>query len=528
MRLHLRHGRGLSSGLFRPQALPWIFVLLLSGLPGVAPLAAGVETRPEFVHPWFEPTAGAWVFGGQDEDAPPDAAERREPSATEALREPEPAVPETGEWAAPEMVAEREFAPEPTELPRSGRRESGLIRRPDPEIKLPWWRNGWPFLAVSGLLGFSGLAGAAAIRRRQARGRRLGQAELRARGLRQRQRALLRALERATDAELPERLREQGVPLIREWLDLPPGTTADELAEQLRSRDPELSAMLAALDHIEYRPELMDVFSRSRLLAACRRLLLACLVGGFWGILLNCAAAAGQAESRLGDERGRVFAAAVAAFDRGAYEEAERGFAELSRGDVANAALLHNRGVCKWRLGEPYRALALHERARRVAPRDPRLRQRLGSVRSELGLPSRFEPTAWLAGVCELRDWLRPDQWLRLLFGAFAICGVVAFGLAVTGRSGVRRCLAVFAVVAGLLLAAVWSQATGSYQVGGRGVVAGEAVLYSAPSQTAARMDLVDPVSREVAVVERHLDWLRVRNRSVEGWLPASDLEHYW
>ena len=127
-----------------------------------------------------------------------------------------------------------------------------------------------------------------------------------------------------------------------------------------------------------------------------------------------------------------------------------------------------------------------------------------------------------------LRDSLRPDEWLFVLFGGVSLI-LIAAGTALLGYGRVFRIL----LIAGVLLillpgAAYLSQRSTRYDPDFALVVTGGLPVYSLPSDQAGKVEMKLHAGEEVQIAERRMNWVRVRAGAAEGWVHAGDVVSLW
>lgn len=384
-------------------------------------------------------------------------------------------------------------------------------------IAPPLWRRAVPHL----LLGAAGpvvylLLSAAARHRRRLR--RDAGYRRRSSAARARSRALHK-LRHAGEADRARIVREELVPALSAGLELPPGTTPTELAEQLRDKHPELADQLRQAEAYRYMPEQGQTLDVA---------LIARQAGKLFVLLLLFAVGARAESSRHEEGEDNLLDAARTAYDRGHIEQALAQYRQLSGNNPGSPALLYNRGNCRYRLGEGGRAVALYERALRLAPRDSDIAENLRFVRRQLGLPDRSHATDPFELLASLRDSLRPDEWLILAGWTLFVWGVVGGGLQF--RDGTPRWLHWLAAALVLLsVTAVSLQYRGPYRSGVHAVaVSASPKLLRLPAADAGTLDVDVREGRVLRVVEKRTDWMRVRVGRNEGWMPRDAIQFVW
>lgn len=386
-------------------------------------------------------------------------------------------------------------------------------------LKFPLWRNAMGVILGGGVLAplfFSLLV--LWLRWRAAlsgdeRARRLRQA-------RKQRGALVKALKVAAPEDLPEVIRTRLVPYLLDLLDLPRGTTLAEVARQLDDR--ELGDILKQAETSAFMPGGEKSIDASFLIRKLKRfgpwLLMAGLVMGAGS--MRAAPVAAVAEDSP--------AAAAAAYDQGRVAQAEKIYRRLLAKRALDPALLYNLGNCRYRQGDYAGAIACYECALRLAPGDSDILDNLNFVYRRLDLPSVREAGSPVAALRNLRDRLRPDQWLLV-----ATFGWVMFWLSAAVLRLRRRPWSplVFAWWILILLAffALTTQYGDTYLPGQAVVVENRAPVYRWPHESSA-----DPpqmrlkAGDKVEVREHRTGWSRIRIDQAEGWIENSYLRIYW
>ncbi len=384
-------------------------------------------------------------------------------------------------------------------------------------ISPPLWRRAVPslMLGAAGPLVYLLLAAAARHRQRLKRDAGYRRRSGAARG---RSRALHR-LRQCDERERARIVRDELAPALSAGLELPPGTTPMELAEQLQEKHPQLADQLRKAEQCRYMPEqgqALDVAAIARQAGKLFILLLLFTVG----------ARAESANSGLDKES--ALEAAHVAYDRGRVDQALAQYRRLSEENPNSAALLYNRANCRYRLGEGGRAVALYERARRLAPRDSDIAENLRFVRRQLGLPDRSHAANPFELLARLRDSLRPDEWLALAGWTLFLWGIIGGGLHFCSVAPLWFHWLAAALLL-LSLASALSQFRGTYRSGAHAVaVSASPKLLRLPDADADVLNVDIREGRMVSVVEERTDWMRVRVDQNEGWLSREAVQLVW
>ncbi len=315
---------------------------------------------------------------------------------------------------------------------------------------------------------------------------------------------------------------------------LPRGTTSGELASAIEAKAPDLAAILrgaelALLNPRSAPPPLDTVKLRQQL----RHLLLTlafCLIPS----MLSCAPDNNLPPAGNAVISPSIMDAVVRAYCRGDYPAAAERLREfLPRDNNEAPHLLYNLGNCLFLQNDLPAALAAYERARRLLPRDPDIRHNLAIARENAGLakPGSLE---------NLRDFLRPDEWL-LAAGALVLAWGVLAGLLLWLRSpqfshppssGLGALPTLLLILAlGALGNCIW-QENSSYRQGSVGILAAAA----GPLQTQPYAGSPAVPGGELNGVtaarlkERQGNWLRIQlpGKPVQGWLPRQEVHEVW
>ena len=392
--------------------------------------------------------------------------------------------------------------PEPSGPPGKPVRDDLFYQKPSRGgfVRLPLWCNYMPWALV--FFAAAGLAAAIwelASRRRE---RCAADPELaRRRERRDEYRRILRELK--SGADVSATLRNGGLEMLAEALELPAGSGIPEIAEKVA--DPEVREFLLAFEASAFAPGgdagvKLSNSLRRRLIAVMKKAL-AIL------ILLGCAASLDAAE------------AYNAEFDRGDFSAAVKKYLCAARSDSGGTYpdAWYNAGNAEYNLGNLPLARLYLERAHLLAPRDAEIAENLNLVNRALMLPEvdRADTPAALVTFC--RDRLRPDEYLAL---ALILAGIALVVLA--SRRSWRRGAFITAGALGfaalLALAAMWSQLSGGYSRSRMIVVAKELELRTLPVENGGRVEARIPGGGDAALIETRGDWVRIGVNGADGW----------
>ncbi len=246
----------------------------------------------------------------------------------------------------------------------------------------------------------------------------------------------------------------------------------------------------------------------------------AALTAALW--VMNPGRAAAQ---EISDPRA-LFDASNNAYKDERFDEAIAGYRRLLAAGYRHAAIHYNLGNAYFRTGALGRALAQYERARRLRPRDPIIRENIALVRNrtEQTTGSRSMP----GFIARTLFWYRAVN--RTELGVLAASVYVLFWVTLCARLIWRRTaltrgavgLACIAVLLGAsLLAKSYEERPGS-----RGVVIAEAAAVRAGPQDSSRelFELHD--GAEVAIEKNASGWLRIALADGKrGWVKAEHVQ---
>ncbi|MBO4649184.1 MAG: BatD family protein [Lentisphaeria bacterium] len=338
---------------------------------------------------------------------------------------------------------------------------------------------------------------------------------------RNRKTELLRRLGRLEPGDIPGSCSGDIASYLADAEGLAPGADLTECAEAVRTKSPELAKLLDELSQAAWMPSMRDRFTpefrRALIKALGRIVMLAVLFGLGLPSMLSAA-----------DDISRDRMEAMTAYDAGKFAEAEKYYRKKLDPAEPSAEELYNIGNCLYQQGKLPRAMLCYERALRLSPRDSDILENLNLVRRKLMRPELGRVGSPGDILPYLRDSLRPDEWLFVLFGGVSLI-LIAAGTALLGYGRVFRIL----LIAGVLLillpgAAYLSQRSTRYDPDFALVVTGGLPVYSLPSDQAGKVEMKLHAGEEVQIAERRMNWVRVRAGAAEGWVHAGDVVSLW
>jgi tetratricopeptide (TPR) repeat protein len=352
----------------------------------------------------------------------------------------------------------------------------------------------------------------------------------------------MKKLANASDDELEQVVRTEVVPYLNDLLSYPPGTTAAELAGKLKDR--ELAGCLEQVEASSYMPggSSNNRELKAKMLKQLKKVTVLVLM---LSLSFNAFAADDkkdaketkqpatpvvEKEKKAGLDSGKIetTAQALTAYDSGDFRRAADYFRGLINPMEPSASTLYNLGNCYYQLGDWGKALVCFERARRLAPMDSDIFENMNLVRRKLFLPEVGAAKNPLELLLNLRDDLRPDQWMLFIGLGWLLCGL-ALGLRHYVRYSrwfVPLLVGMVIIVVGLV--SVISQYGTTYSCDTAVITGRNVPVYSLPSEKSGKTDLKLRDGEEVQVEERRMDWVRVRADNAEGWIHSSELACLW
>jgi len=330
---------------------------------------------------------------------------------------------------------------------------------------------------------------------------------------RRRKGKVVAAIQKTAPEQVHTVIQNEVVPYLNDLLALPPGSHAGEVADQVDDR--ELAAILREGENGAYLPGSSSPADlRDRLLRVLKKSFILVFTLMLFLPFLHRA----DAEDNP-----------WALYDRGEFKPAAKLFAQRQQLGEPDPMLLYNLGNCYYQMGELPRSLVYFEQARRLAPRDTDIRENLNHVRRKLMLPEIGKTNHPLDLLVNLRDQLRPDEWLLLLAAAWSVAGILLAVRRRLGALGWILPLAVSIAIILICLTATLFQYSTNYSRDAALVVKRGVPVYILPSDSARQADYKLFAGESVKIVEkRQDDWLRVRTENTEGWIKKGALNRVW
>jgi len=328
--------------------------------------------------------------------------------------------------------------------------------------------------------------------------------------------AIIREIRKSAPEKIHALIQNEVVPYLNDLLGLPPGTTASALAEKIN--DPELSSYLRAGSDSAYMPGSPDMKKPDigKSLAEALRKISAVL------ILATLPFSGFSAEKALTEPVNPL-----KAYDIGDFAKSADYYRQHLNISSPDPAILYNLANCLYQQGEPAQALVLYERALLLSPRDSDIRENLNLVCRKLMLPEtgRLENPKDL--IVNVRNLLRPDEWMLVGAALWACAGVVlAFRRKFISPANLLALLSVIGLLFILTSVASMTQFNSSYSSKTAFVVMKNIQVYLLPSENSKQADFRISCGEKIRIEEERESWLRVRTENgSEGWIKSDTAE---
>ncbi len=333
---------------------------------------------------------------------------------------------------------------------------------------------------------------------------------------------VLRKLKNCKEEDLEALLANEIIPYLNDIKLLPPGTSADELANKLQAGNPELADALKSNAHSSFMPGMSSAGgngTKEKLYNALKKakfiIMAVCMLSSLCTLKAD-----------------NDFDNALGAYDKGKFKEAEQSFRQHLKDKAPDPALLYNIGNCRYQEGDLANALLCYERALRLAPGDSDILENLNFVRRKLMMEEKGKAENPLELLLNLRDVFRPDTWMLLA----AFFWTAAWTIAALRRQPILARLWLYPLAAMLLgfaltLAALIAQQFNGYS-GKEAIICSRGTnFYSLPSENARQLEIKSRPGDIVRVEEQKGDWIRLRLDGNDVWCQKDKcalLWHWW
>ncbi len=328
--------------------------------------------------------------------------------------------------------------------------------------------------------------------------------------------AIIREIRKSPPEKMHALIQNEVVPYLNDLLCLPPGTTASELAEKIN--DPELASHLRTGSDSAYMPGSHDMkkSDMGKSLADALKKISAIL-------LLAALPLSGFSEEKPSPEPVNP----LKAYDMGDFAKSADYYRHLLNTSSPDPAILYNLANCLYQQGEPAKALVLYEKALLLSPRDSDIRENLNLVCRKLMLPETGKMENPRDLIVNVRDMLRPDEWMLIGATLWACAGIaLAFRRKFISPANLFAVLLAIGILFVLTAVASISQLNSSYSSKTAVVLMKNIQVYLLPSENSKQTDFRISCGEKIRIEEERESWLRVRTESgSEGWIKSDAAE---
>ena len=298
-------------------------------------------------------------------------------------------------------------------------------------------------------------------------------------------------------------------------LDLPRGSSLDEIASAVKKENPALAKELTGISAGAWAPG-AAFFSEERknnLLKLLSKVV--CIALFFTGFSLSAAP--------LTQEH------AAKSYDSGDFNGARNFYISKLNQSSESPELLYNIGNCYYQEKKFRKALICYEKAHLLAPRDKEIIRNLELTRRELNLSEKnsIEKPGDIPSY--LRDKMTPEEWMLLAaVGIFLILGGYGFRRFFSPRfySGPATLIGGILLILGISM--MISQLCNTYSSRRAMIIQDHTVLRTLPSETSPVVSEEKlHTGEEVSIRENRNNWIRIKAGNAVGWIPATAIETF-
>ncbi len=290
------------------------------------------------------------------------------------------------------------------------------------------------------------------------------------------------------------------VPVLAQLLDMPPGSTAEELADKVE--DSELASALRNAAGSSYMPSAAAGMTANRkgVIKALKKMvaLAVCLFA------VNAGASA--------------FEEGITLYDKGDFSGAYKKF----EAEKKTPQVFYNMGAASFMLQDYPQAELCFERAYLMNPRDTEALGSLNLARRKLGLPEIGTVSSPSDMILYLRSIFLPGEWI-LAASLLWFCFWLTLGFCRRKR---YLCAILLFLAAFAATMAVW-QCRESYSIRRAVALGNGAEIYSLPSASGRETGRI-PGGMELEIMEKRSDYSLVKSRGAEGWVKNSHISGLW
>ena len=312
-----------------------------------------------------------------------------------------------------------------------------------------------------------------------------------------------------TPTEIQACLSHEVIPWLIDLYALPKGSSVSELSTVIKN--PKLIAMLEDADQSSYRPSSGNEFDLKVLVKRLKKLSVIAIL--FFGSQFSFATS---------------FQDGIKAYESAQYEKATAIFSTLHQESPGVAAISYNLGNCAYSQQNYAQAMAWYEQANRLAPSDTDIIQNLNFVRHKIGYEAIFSEKGPLQLLINVRDHLRPDQWLSFSLILMAAL-VLLFCVEKIKMKKWNMLKFTFLALMLLSLFAWQSQYVTRYKNQFHAAVISDSQLYRLPSTDVADSTGVKAgYGRIVTILEVRPSYCLIKLDKAVGWIKKDHLQFFW
>jgi len=313
---------------------------------------------------------------------------------------------------------------------------------------------------------------------------------------------LLQQLENSSENDIDNIFNNAVLPFLLNIYKLPLGSTANDIFE--KTKNSELLEILKNIETINFMQGGGDKLNlQNKIINFIKKSSLVII------IFIGCQISA------FGVDNPDSWDKALSLYDNGEFELALKEFKTLQTSDI-HPNLLYNLGNCYYQLSEYSKALAYFEKAKRLNPRDSDITENINFIRQKLLLDETAQLTPPLLFLTQLRDFLRPDEWLFL-------ASIILFGSAIIiiYRKKIGPYWKLF-LISGYIklfiaILAVVTQYSSTYDTS-RAIANKNFQLYSLPSENSNLIDDNILNGESFSIQEERFEWIFIKNDRISGW----------
>lgn len=338
---------------------------------------------------------------------------------------------------------------------------------------------------------------------------------------RRRKGRVIREIRKSNPENIHGIIRNEVLPYLNDSLGVPPGTSVSELCEQLENK--ELVTCLKEGEAGSYMPGASKDPSELK-----NKLIKIIKSGSFLLMFTLTVFFAGAVSMDAAEPPPAGNDNPLSAYNSGDFKKAAEYYRSRIDMRKPDPAYLYNLANCLYQLGELPQALVLYESAIRLSPRDSDIRENLNFVRRKLMQPEIGKAENPLDFLKNIRDLLRPDEWLFLSALFWFAAGITFAFRRKTEPRKVFSIIAVFAALIMICLIAFFSQKVSTYNDSIGFIVEKNSPVYQLPSENSNRAEFRLNGGEEVSIEEQNDGWSRIRIGTAEGWVKSNVLEKLW